>query len=166
MESKFEVDIDKEQVCFEGEWLDTKGLAEKIRKMIDNQDFRIGMAGVALEYLQKSVSNAREFSLKLTPEDAELLEAHAKRAEIETPAFIRQAIRAYLAAQPPLDQEGGETPRMTTITTEPAKPEEEQNAVELTERKQQATAKVLVDPSLSADPAAKDVIDGSWFSKK
>jgi hypothetical protein len=166
MEKQFEVDIDKEQVCFEGEWLDTKGLAEKIRRMIDSQDFRIGMAGVALEYLQKSVSNAREFAIKLAPDDAELLEAHAGKAKTEIPAFIRQAIRAYLAAQPPLEQGSSEASQMTTITTEPARPEEEQNAVELTELKQQASSKVLVDPSLSTGQGAKGVIEGSWFNKK
>ncbi len=165
MEKQFEIDIDKEQVCFEGEWLDTKELAEKIRRMIDSQDFRIGMAGVALEYLQKSVSNAREFAVKLAPDDAGLIEAHADRAKIEIPAFIRQAIRAYLAAQPPLEQDGGKAPQMTTITTEPARPEEEKNAVELTERKQQVSAKVLVDPSLSAEQGTKEVIEGSWFNK-
>jgi len=166
MEKPFELDIDQEKVRYEGEWLGTKELADKIKRMIDSQDFRIATAGSALEYLQKSVADAQEFSLKLAPDDADVLQKHAKRAELEIPAFIRQAVMAYIAAQPPLDADEQPAQKMTTITTEPAKPGEETDAVELTERKQQTSSTVLVDPSLQDSSKPPPAIEGDWFKKE
>ena len=167
----YDVDIDAQKVNFEGEWLDKDELAEKIRKMIDGQDFRIGAAGNALEFLQKTMTNIQELSVKIGPADADSLEKHAKRAGLETGVFIRQAILAYLAAQPPLGEESGggeaETVTLTTITTEPARPEEEPQAVELTEKKiQPPTSKVLVDPSLQAEEHPSGIAsEDTWFKK-
>lgn len=167
----YDVDIDAQKVNYEGEWLTKDELAGKIRKMIDGQDFRIGAAGNALEFLQKTLANVREFSVKIGPSDADCLQRHAQKAGLETGVFIRQAILAYLAAQPPLDEPGGERQAervsLTTITTEPAKPEEETQAVELTEKKTQApTSKVLVDPSLQAEEHPSGIAsEETWFKK-
>jgi hypothetical protein len=124
----YSVDIDAQKVNFGGEWLAKDELAEKIRKMIESQDFKIGAAGNALEFLQKTMTS------------------------------IRQAILAYLAAQLPLD---------TAIITEPAKPGEEPQAVELTEKKNQApNTKVLVDPSLQTEKNPSDIAsEDTWFRK-
>lgn len=168
----YDVDIDAQKVNFEGEWMTKDELAEKIRKMIDSQDFRIGTAGNALEFLQKTMANIREFTVKVGPSDADSLQRHAKKAGLEPGVFIRQAILAYLAAQPPLEESGGVTEAgqvsLTTITTEPAKPEDETQAVELTEKKtQESTSKVLVDPSLQAEehPAGGIATEDTWFKK-
>lgn len=168
----YDVDIDAQKVNFEGEWMTKDELAEKIRKMIDDQDFRIGTAGNALEFLQKTMANIQEFSVKVGPTDADTLQKHAKKAGLETGVFIRQAIMAYLAAQPPLEDEGGGAEigkvSLTTITTEPAKPEDETQAVELTEKKaQDSTSKVLVDPSLNAEehPSSGIASEDTWFKK-
>lgn len=167
----YDVDIDAQKVNFEGEWLTKDELAEKIRKMIDSQDFRIGTAGNALEFLQKTMANIQELSVKIGPADADSLEKYAKRAGLETGIFIRQAILAYLSAQPPLEEGGGggevEKVSLTTITTEPARPEEEPQAVELTEKKTQApTSKVLVDPSLQTEEHPSGIAsEDTWFKK-
>ena len=172
----YDVDIDAQKVNFEGEWLTKDELAEKIRKMIDSQDFRIGTAGNALEFLQKTLANIQEFSVKVGPSDADSLQRHAKKAGLDIGLFIRQAILAYLAAQPPLEEAGGGAEigaeigkvSLTTITTEPAKPEDEIQAVELTEKKtQESTSKVLVDPSLQAEehPAGGIASEDTWFKK-
>jgi hypothetical protein len=154
----YSVDIDAQKVNFGGEWLAKDELAEKIRKMIESQDFKIGAAGNALEFLQKTMTNIQEFSVKIGSSDAVCLEKHAQRAGLETGVFIRQAILAYLAAQPPLD---------TAIITEPAKPGEEPQAVELTEKKNQApNTKVLVDPSLQTEKNPSDIAsEDTWFRK-
>ena len=167
----YDVDIDAQKVNFEGEWLNKDELAEKIRKMIDGQDFRIGAVGNALEFLQKTMTNIQEFSVKIGPADADSVDKHAKRAGLETGVFIRQAILAYLSAQPPLGEEsGGEEAKkvsLTTITTEPAKPGEETQAVELTEKKNQTpTSKVLVDPSLQTEEHPSGIAsEDTWFKK-
>jgi len=168
----YDVDIDAQKVNYEGEWMTKDELADKIRKMIDSQDFRIAAAGNALEFLQKTMANIQEFSVRVGPTDAESLQKHAQKAGLETGIFIRQAILAYLAAQPPLEEQSGGAEigkvSLTTITTEPAKPEDETQAVELTEKKgQESTSKVLVDPSLQAEehPAGGIATEDTWFKK-
>jgi hypothetical protein len=168
----YDVDIDAQKVNFEGEWMTKDELAEKIRKMIDSQDFRIGTAGNALEFLEKTMANIQEFAVKVGPADADSLQKHAKKAGLETGVFIRQAILAYLAAQPPLEDGEGTAEigkvSLTTITTEPAKPEDETQAVELTEKKtSDSTSKVLVDPSLNAEehPSSGIASEDTWFKK-
>lgn len=163
MSVTYEVDIDSEKVHYDGEWLGRQALADKIKRMIDSQDFRIGTAGQALEYLQQVLANARSIEVKLAPEDADLLDRHARQADLSPSALARQAIQAYLAAQPPVEDQQA---RPAAITTEPVAPEEEQQAVELTRQKSQSSSKVLVDPSLQdtqehedRDPAA------DWFKQ-
>ncbi len=172
MENHFEVDIEQEKVQYEGEWIGRQELADKIKKMIDSQDFKIGIVGSALEYLQHAIANAKEFSVKLTEYNAKILEKHAERAGLEITSFIRQAIQAYLAAQPPLEESPPENPQLTTITTEPANPGEEHNAVELTDKKPQTSSTVLVDPSLISEPPPpppppeEEKSGDSWFKKE
>jgi len=180
MENHFEVDIEQEKVQYEGEWIGRQELADKIKKMIDSQDFKIGIVGSALEYLQQALANAKEFSVKLTEYNAEILQKHAERAGLAVPSFIRQAIQAYLAAQPPLEagpsenptEKPTENPQLTTITTEPANPGEEHNAVELTDKKPQTSSTVLVDPALTSEPPPppsppeEEKSGDSWFKKE
>ena len=187
MKQQFEVNIEEEKINYEGEWLGKAELADKIRRMIEAQDFRIGSAGTALEYLQSSLNNARQFTVRLPPEHANTLERLAQRAGIQVSSFIRQAIQAYMAAQPPLDSPQAATPA--------ARPEESARGVELSPpkpqpqpqsppqtppqpqpqpqpRPQPPATKVLVDPSLKAetqrplDPeTSADIIGDSWFKK-
>ncbi len=167
----YDVDIDAQKVNYEGEWLTKDELAEKIRRMINGQDFRIGAAGNALEFLQETLANVREFSVKIGPSAADSLQRYAQKAGLETGAFIRQAILAYLAAQPPIEDPDGEPQvekvSLTTITTEPARPGEETQAVELTEKKnQEPTSKVLVDPSLKSEEHPSSIAsEETWFKK-
>jgi ribbon-helix-helix CopG family protein len=176
MENHFEVDIEQEKVQYEGEWVGREELADKIKKMIDSQDFKIGVVGSALEYLQQAIANAKEFSVKLPEYNAKILQKHAERAGLAVTAFIRQAIQAYLAAQPPLEESPtespAENPQLTTITTEPASPGEEHNAVELTDKKPQTSSTVLVDPALTSEPPPppsppeEEKSGDSWFKKE
>ncbi len=166
METQYEVDIDNQRVRFEGEWLGRSELADKIRKMIDSQDFRIGMAGAALEFLQNSISNARQVEVRMTSSEVDLLERHSNLAGISMPAFVRQAIQAYLAAQAPLDEEEPRPVATTTITTEPVKPGDEAQVVELTTKKDQSSSKVLVDPEMKAENHPPDrTSDEIWYKK-
>lgn len=104
MKRQFEVDLDKEQVLYEGEWFGAKPLADKIRRMIEIQDFRIASAGVALQCLQETLEQARKYEVKFTPERAEILEANARRSQVSVSGFIRKAVDAYLSTYipPPL----------------------------------------------------------------
>ncbi|RLB52853.1 MAG: hypothetical protein DRI34_14155 [Deltaproteobacteria bacterium] len=175
MDSGYQVDIEREAILFDGEWLTTQQLANKIKSMIDSQDFRVGAVGAALEHLQNSLKDVKSYTCKLLAEDAARLERHAGQAGKSAEAYIRQAVQAYLAAQPPLQDEatgqdtGGTVPaQLTTITTEPASAEEAQQAVELTAKKNESLPKVLVDPALSQKKAEDtgQELEGGWFKKK
>ncbi len=252
----YQVDLDEEKILFEDQWVGRKELAERIRQMIESQDYRISAAGAALEFLETSVSGARSLKVKLSGPDAEAVARHADRADIPVGKFLRQAVLAYLASQPPLDEapgateaagggaagdvaagdgaaaeegaaSGGEPPSpeaseareaepqpqmppglvplgpaqpagdaaagqgageseaqpqgdgaaaeeeekapgpvLTTITTEPAGPEEASEAVELTSKKPVESSKVVVDPSLTPeDKPDPNAIGDSWFKK-
>ncbi len=165
MERPFQLDIEKEKVFYDNEWLNTQQLSEKIRRMIDHQDFRIGSAGMALEYLQHSLRHVKNFTIRLFEEDARVLERQANRAGVSPASFLRQALQAYLVALPPLEPltpasatTGTQLPPLS-ITTEPAGPEEAGQAVELKSRKTDGSAKVLVDPSLASG------FEGEWFKR-
>ena len=259
-EAGYQIDLDEEKILFEDQWVGRKELAERIRKMIESKDYRISAAGAALEFLETSISGARSLKVKLSGRDAEAVARHADQSGIPVSKFLRQAIQAYLAAQPPLqeeaggppspeaaearadsasgeppspeasevreasevgeakaqpemppglvplgpaqpadgtaDQEAGESeaqpqgeapplpeargasearggdggqvggPVLTTITTEPAGPEEASGAVELTSKKSVESSKVVVDPSLSSEEQPNpNTIGDSWFKK-
>ncbi|MBN2498756.1 MAG: hypothetical protein JXR96_29465 [Deltaproteobacteria bacterium] len=167
-EVEYEVDIDEEKVLFEGEWYSRQTLADRIKRMIDNRDFRISGAGNALEKLQFAVANARECVVRLAPGDSQRLDRYAARAGVSAPVFIRQALLAYLAAQPPLDDgPAADKSVMTTITTEPVKPGEEASAVELTAKKDLEPSPVVASSYSSKDEPRKteEGLGDSWFKK-
>lgn len=188
---EYEVDLDQETIRFEDEWLGRQQLADKIKSMIDSQNYSISTAGQALEYLERTLSDVRTFKVKLSAADATRVERHAQRSNIALAAFVRQAVQAYLAAQPPM-AEGDESaapgpvpisgppeslaaavdassnsPMMTTITTEPFTPGEEESAVELTDKKAGDGSKVVIDPALQIEAEKPDpsVVGDGWFKK-
>ncbi len=171
----YEVDIDQEKVLFGNEWLGRQELAEKIKHMMENHDFRISGAGNALEFLVSSISNVRLVEVKISAAEADRIDRYAGRAGIKPLSFVRQAIQAYLATQPPLENAGQTAPAIqkqpqpvvTTITTEPARPGEEADAVELTDRKPVEGGSPAAEPSRqepNQEPVA-DEVKTSWFKK-
>jgi hypothetical protein len=179
-EKTFEVDLDREAIQLDGQWHTRKELADRIKRMIESQDFRISVFGSALEYLENAIASARRFDFALLGPDAARLAHHAEQSGLKVETFVRQAVLAYLAAQPrqepgleaptakPLPKAApGLTPIppvVTTITTEPANPSEVGEAVELTARKSTETSKVVIDPSYP-QPADQEVVSDGWFKK-
>lgn len=175
MDSGYQIDIEREAILYDGDWYTAQQLADKIKSKIESQDFRIGAAGAALENLQNALKEIKSYSVKLLGDDAGRLERYAGQAGKSVEAYIRQAVQAYLAAQPPLGDEAAgpdasDEPaqaQLTTITTEPASAEEAQQAVELTAKKTESLPKVLVDPSLSQQKPqeSSQQLEGGWFKK-
>ncbi len=174
-EPGYQVDLESETILYEGERLDRTALADRIRRMIEQQDYRISTAGNALQHLEEVLSSARQLEVRLTAAEADRLERHARRAELSPAAFLRQAALAYLSAQPPLDSgadapaeppaaaEPEAQPTLTAITTEPVEPEEAGEAVELTpKRGGEAAAAAGSEPpdGSSTDEAAGEPMAG------
>jgi hypothetical protein len=183
MASRYDIDIDREKVRYENEWLGRQELADKIKRMIDSQDYRVAGVGQALEALQTSLAQARSFTVKLSSEDAGSLERMAAASGLSPAVMLRQAIQAYLAAQstteempaasflppPPLPPPVHSTQPgyMTSITTEPIGPGDEASAVPLTSKKAVEPSPVIQPPA-AGTPAdsyqpVKDKIDDIWF---
>jgi hypothetical protein len=168
VEPGYQVDLESETILYEGEQLDRTALADRIRRMIEQQDYRISAAGNALQHLEEVLSSARQLEVRLTAAEADRLERHARRAELSPAAFLRQAALAYLAAQPPLDADadtpaqppaepGPETqPTLTAITTEPVEPEAAEEAVELTPKRSSEA-----DTAAGSAPPAESSTDGA-----
>jgi hypothetical protein len=188
---EYEVDLDQGTIRFENEWLGRQQLADKIKSMIESQNYSISNAGQALEFLERTLSDVRTFKVKLSAADATRVEQHAQRSGIALAAFVRQAVQAYLAAQPPLAEDdkpavpgpvpisgpsedlaaavdaSSTKPVVTTITTEPAGPGEEASAVELTDKKSGDGSKVVIAPVLQAEfeKQGPSVVGDGWFKK-
>ncbi len=101
----YQVDLDREAIFFDNEWLGRHELADRIKKAIENQDFRISAASMALEYLENTLANVKTLGVRLVDGDSKRLEKFAAREGISSGSFIRQAILAYMAALPPLEND-------------------------------------------------------------
>lgn len=171
MTKPFEIDLDGEKIRYENEWLGREELAARIKRMIEQQDFRVGGVGQALEALQTALSSARVLNVRFAADEMEKLEQQAHVSGVSVSALVRQAAQAYLAAQaapaplPPPRPMPIPPPVLTAITTEPVKPGEEGAAIPLTGKKSAEPAKVVLDPSLQAPPPPPPIED-SWFDKK
>jgi hypothetical protein len=102
MPESFQVDLDGEQVLFDGTWYAKEDLAQKIRAMVDGGDYRISRPSSALEALQNALSGLRSLTLRLPVEQAEALAGEAARQGMAVGAFTRELILRALPAIPPV----------------------------------------------------------------
>jgi hypothetical protein len=102
MPEGFQVDLDGEQVLFDGTWYSKEDLAQRIRAMVDAGDYRISRPSAALEALQNALQGLRSLTLRLPAEHAEILAAEAARQGMPVGAFTRDLLMRSLAAPPPL----------------------------------------------------------------
>jgi hypothetical protein len=92
MAEGFQVDLDGEQVLFDGTWYSKEDLAQKIRAMVDGGDYRISRPSAALEALQSALQGLRSLTLRLPADYAEALAAEAARQGMPVGAFARELL--------------------------------------------------------------------------
>ncbi len=97
MPEGFQVDLDGEQVLFDGAWYSKEDLAQKIRGMVDGGDYRISRPSAALEALQNALSGLRSLTLRLPAEHAEALATEAARQGMPVGAFTRELLMRSLS---------------------------------------------------------------------
>jgi hypothetical protein len=97
MPEGFQVDLDGEQVLFDGTWYSKEDLAQKIRGMVDGGDYRISRPSAALEALQNALLGLRSLTLRLPAEQAEFLAAEAARQGMPVGAFTRELLLRALS---------------------------------------------------------------------
>jgi hypothetical protein len=148
----FDVDIDQEKVLCEGEWIGKMELVDRIRRMIETGDYRIGAAASALEYLQKTVSEVQEIRVRLLPDDLNRIEQGALQAGMTVGALLRQAVQAYLAGNPQLDEAVVPEPELSqpieTLTNETIIPGDDEQPVPLMQPKSQPISIPRLDAAL------------------
>jgi predicted DNA binding CopG/RHH family protein len=97
MPEGFQVDLDGEQVLFDGTWYAKEDLAQKIRGMVDGGDYRVSRPSAALEALENALSGLRSLTLRLPVEHAEALAAEAARQGLPVGAFTRELLMRALS---------------------------------------------------------------------
>lgn len=97
-EQTFELDIDRERVRFDGEWLGADDLAERIRQKVEAGDFKVARLSLALEQLESTLAGVRTVSLKLTPETIEAFERMAGHEGVPLSYVLRRALVHYLGS--------------------------------------------------------------------
>lgn len=94
-----EIDIDREKVRLDGEWLSASDLTERIKAKIAAGDFRVSRLSLALEQLETMITKLREVSFKVPPEVVEAYEKIAGHEEQPVTQVLRRALVHYLATE-------------------------------------------------------------------
>lgn len=99
MNEKFPVDYDAEAIYLDGMWMCRDDLAERIRTLLDQGEYRISRLSAALEQLEVELAQARVLAVRVAPEIAQAVEEEAGRRGCSSSSVLREAIRKYLHAQ-------------------------------------------------------------------
>ncbi len=89
---EFEVDLDGEQVLFDGTWYSKDELGRKIKTMVESGDFRVSRPSAALEHLQTSLGSLRTVTVRLPADVAEALGEAAARTGQPVSTMVREAL--------------------------------------------------------------------------
>jgi hypothetical protein len=143
MSEGYEIDLDGEQVLFDGTWYSKEELARKIKTMVDAGDYRVARPSSALESLQNALSNLRTLSVRLPTELAEALATNAARNGQPVGAYVRDALARSLPQRSgtPLPMpiasspSSPSAPPMLMPVTEPARADEVAGAIPLTPKR-------------------------------
>lgn len=97
------IDLDAEAIQFDGHWYTRDELARRIKGMLDSGDFAISKPSQALEQLTTTLGSLRTLAVRVAPDMADALNAHAARQGRGPGAIIRTALAEYLGLPPPLE---------------------------------------------------------------
>ena len=149
MSEGYEIDLDGEQVLFDGTWYSKEELGRKIKSMVDAGDYRVSRPSVALESLQNALSNLRTLSVRLPAALAEALALSASRQGQPVGAFVREALARSLPQRigtplpMPMAPHSSSSSGIPTLEplTEPPSAEEMASAISLTPKRRDDTRK-------------------------
>lgn len=99
MADTFELDIDRERVHVDGEWLTVEDLTTRIKSKIAAGDYRVARLSSALERLEETLSRVSTMEIKLTPEVLETFKTIATFEEQPLSLVIRRALVYYIASE-------------------------------------------------------------------
>src|SRR5690349_6740813 len=94
--SKLRIDIDAEQVEFDGHWMTRDELARRIRGMLDAGEFAVSKPSAALEELTRTIASIRAVGFRATPDLADAIQQAATVRQVTPGAIIREALGQFL----------------------------------------------------------------------
>jgi len=96
----FEIDLDREKIFVQDEWLAQDELAARIRDKVDKKDFSdLSLLSEAVERLQTVLSESRSLEVRLTREVAESFTKIAQKTGEQVGAVMRKVLQAYLTTE-------------------------------------------------------------------
>ncbi len=98
MAESFELDIDREAVNFDGEWLTRGDLEARIKEMVTAGDFKVARHSLALEQLGETLSDVAAVELKLTPEVLATFQRMADFEKRPLAMVLRRALVHYIGS--------------------------------------------------------------------
>lgn len=99
MAESFELDIDREAVHYDGEWLSKAQVEARIKEKVAAGDFKVARLSLALEQLDETLGDIRTIELKLTPEVLATFERMADHEERPLSLVIRRALVHYIGSE-------------------------------------------------------------------
>ncbi|MCA9540568.1 MAG: hypothetical protein KC620_16825 [Myxococcales bacterium] len=99
MSETFELDIDRERIHMDDEWLSREDLTARITEKVKSGDYRVARLSMALEQLEETLKNISAVELKVTPE---VLSTYRRMAEFEERPLamvLRRALVHYLGSE-------------------------------------------------------------------
>ncbi len=97
-EGTFELDIDRERIRLDDEWLSVADLMSRIKDKIEAGDYKVARLSMALEQLESTLAVIRTLTLKVTPELVETFEKVAQHEGVPLTWVLRRALVHYLAS--------------------------------------------------------------------
>jgi hypothetical protein len=98
MDPYADIDLDSESVWLDGAWYTRDALAQRIREMIQQGDFRVSRPSQALERLEAALARSRAISVRMPADLYDAVAAAGTRLGRPPGHLVREAIAYYLAA--------------------------------------------------------------------
>jgi len=111
MDPYADIDLDSESVWLDGAWYTRDALAQRIREMIQQGDFRVSRPSQALERLEAALARSRAISVRMPADLYDAVAAAGTRLGRPPGHLVREAIAYYLAAAAAYGaSQGGQAP--------------------------------------------------------
>ncbi len=99
MAESFELDIDREAVHYDDDWLSRAQLEARIKEKVATGDFKVARLSMALEQLNETLGDIQTIELKLTPEVLATFERMADSEERPLSMVLRRALVHYIGSE-------------------------------------------------------------------
>ena len=99
MAEGFELDIDRERVCLDGEWLTVADLTARIKEKVEAGDYRVSKLSRGLELLEETLSAIQTLMLKVPPDLVDTYQRIADFEEKPIASVLRRALMHYAASE-------------------------------------------------------------------